>query len=225
MNKKWKGKNFDPEKILNPKIWSEMFLLYSSLSREIKNIAPSCKGKLLDVGAGPAPYKKIFTKYVKEYITLDFFESPNCKVDIISSAYSIPFPDNSFDVVLCTQVLEHLEYPQQAINEMRRVLKPNGILILTTHMAMVLHSEPYDYFRYTKYGLAFLLKEFKKVKIKEIGGAIYFMCQIFSWAFFYKLFKPLSYLFIIFFNILGIVLDKLLYSDLITINYFVVAKK
>ena len=189
-------------------------------------MAPSCHGNLLDVGAGQAPYKPFFKPYINEYITLDFFKSPEYKPNYVSSVYKLPFNTNTFDIVLSTQVLEHLEHPQQAIDEMYRVLKPGGKIILSTHMAMVLHSEPYDYYRFTKYALKnILFKKFKKIKIITNGGAICFTCQLISWSFFYKLFFPLNIPFIIFFNILGLLFDKIFFSDYITLNYFVVAKK
>jgi len=226
MVKKWTGYNFNPQKIRNPKIWFETYLLCRHLTKTLKMLAPACKGKLLDVGAGQSPYKPFFMPYVKEYITLDFYVSPDAKVDYISSVYHLPFKDNSFDVVLCTQVLEHVDSPQKAIDEMRRILKPSGKLILSTHMAMVLHSEPYDYFRFTKYGLKdVLFKKFRNAEIITNGGAVCFMCQVLSWSFFYRVFFPLNKLFIILFNCAGVFLDRIFYSDYLTLNYFVVAKK
>lgn len=125
------------------------------------------KGRLLDVGCGTMPYKPLFEGKVDEYIGLDKYSG-----EIRGSALKMPVPDNSFDTVLSTQVLEHVSDPQQMMNEIYRVLKKNGYAILTLPLFWCLHEEPHDYFRYTKYGLKHLAKNsgLKVVYIKDRGN-------------------------------------------------------
>jgi len=81
--------------------------------------------------------------------------------DTVGDAHNLPFEDNSFKFILCTEVLEHLHTPHQAISEMKRVLQPGGTLILTTRFVYPIHDAPHDYFRFTKYGLEHLFSAWK----------------------------------------------------------------
>jgi SAM-dependent methyltransferase len=77
-------------------------------------------------------------------------------VDVYSIAHALPFGDNEFDIVLCTEMLEHVPDPQAVLSEIQRVLRPGGRLIMTTPFLVPLHEEPYDFFRYTSHGLRHL---------------------------------------------------------------------
>ena len=106
--------------------------------------------KTLDLGCGNSPY----SKYFPNRIGCDIERSKN--VDIVGDAHELPIKDNVFHSVLATEVLEHVKNPQKVIDEVRRVLKPNGKLILTTRFIFPLHDTPNGYYRYTKYGLGYL---------------------------------------------------------------------
>jgi SAM-dependent methyltransferase len=148
----------------------ELFML--SASFKIKKDA-----LILDAGAGPAPYKFFFTH--TKYESTDFSHSPykNNKIDFTCNLQKIPKPKNNYDVIICTEVLEHLEYPQKALNEFFRILKKGGKLFLTTSQGRELHQEPYNFFYFTKYGLESLLKNagFKEYKITSKGGFFWFL--------------------------------------------------
>lgn len=121
------------------------------------------KGSLIDVGCGTQPYKKIISKYVSTYISVDhpqiskMYPTEN-KPDLLASAEKIPFKDGSFDTVLLLQVIEHLKKPEIALIETYRILKKNGIVIISVPFMYPLHDEPNDYFRFTHYALKQLLK-------------------------------------------------------------------
>ncbi len=85
--------------------------------------------------------------------------------DTVGDVHNLPFEDGSFEFVLCTEVLEHLHTPHQAIAQMRRVLRPGGTLILTTRFVFPIHDAPHDYFRYTKYGLQHLFRDWEIVEL------------------------------------------------------------
>ncbi len=113
------------------------------------------KGKILDAGAGQLKYKDL-CKHL-EYVSQDFGEYDgvgdsrglqmgtydNSKLDIVSDIIDIPVKENSFDAVMCIEVLEHLPYPDKAIKELSRVLKKGGMFILTAPFNSLTHYAPY----------------------------------------------------------------------------------
>jgi SAM-dependent methyltransferase len=120
----------------------------------------------LDIGAQNGPYAALFPRRVG----LDI--RPGQGVRIIGDAQALGIADQAFEVVLCTEVLEHLPEPQRAIDEMFRVLKPGGTLLLTTRFLFPIHDAPADYYRYTKYGLRHLLRKFEILELREETNAV-----------------------------------------------------
>lgn len=103
-----------------------------------------------------------FEKIVKEPEKLIEADYPDIDMQ------KLPYKNSSFDYVISDQVIEHLENPQKAIDESRRVLKKGGIAIHATCLLMPIHPCPEDYWRFTKSGLEYLCKDFSK--IKDIGS-------------------------------------------------------
>jgi SAM-dependent methyltransferase len=132
------------------------YLTMVMLENSLRQSMPYVKGRLLDVGCGQRPYEKTFFAGATEYIGCDYL-SERSRPDVVCSATDLTFPDNSFDTVVSTEVLEHVPEPQRAMNEMRRVLKPGGHLILSTPMYWPRHEVPYDFFRYPYDGLIHLV--------------------------------------------------------------------
>jgi len=129
-----------------------------------------CHGKLVDIGCGSKPYIKYF-KYIDEYIGVDLISN---EADIVANAKSLPIESNSVDVVLCNQVIEHDAEPVKIIAEIRRILKKDGVLILSAPQMGRLHGEPNDYYRFTKWGLNYLLeKNGMKIEVIEPHGGIF----------------------------------------------------
>ncbi len=109
--------------------------------------------KVLDVGAGTCPYRSLFSHC--DYKAHDFEKYEGIKlggksqygtIDYSSDIVSIPVPDASFDVILCTEVLEHVPEPIEALREMSRILKPGGRLLITAPLGSGLHQLPYHYY-------------------------------------------------------------------------------
>jgi len=120
----------------------------------------------LDLGAGNSPYSHYFTN------RLGFDVAKGKGVDVVGDAHNLPFEDEKFEVIVCNEGLEHLRTPEKAISEMKRVLKKKGTLILTTRFIFPLHDAPHDYYRYTKYGLKHLFKDWKIIELREEVGTI-----------------------------------------------------
>lgn len=139
------------------------------LDKQIKKSGKYISGKVLDVGAGEINRYSDHFNYT-EYVRMDIRHGD--KVDLVGSADNIPSSDNIFDSVVCTQVFEHLEFPEKSAKEIYRVLKPGGFVLITVPQMNELHEEPYDFFRYTKYGLQslFMSVGFKVIEVEPRGG-------------------------------------------------------
>jgi SAM-dependent methyltransferase len=112
------------------------------------------RGLLADIGCGDKPYREMLRPYVTHHLGIDHLDTlhDRTNIDILGTAYSIPVSNEYFDTAICTAVLEHLEEPDKAIKETRRVLKQGSYAIYTVPLFWHLHEEPRDFFRYTSTG-------------------------------------------------------------------------
>ena len=136
--------------------------------------------KVLDIGAGGCPHREKFNHC--KYFTQDFTQLSDLqiqnqegygKIDFVSDILEIPVPDKSYDAILCTEVIEHIPDPISAIQEMSRILKPGGVLLITAPLQSGLHQEPYHFYGgYTKYWYKkFLLENnFEDLNIESNGS-------------------------------------------------------
>jgi SAM-dependent methyltransferase len=131
-------------------------------------------GRLLDIGCGSKWKQDLVGDLVDEYVGLDHEGSMHDQsvVDIFGTAYEIPQPDASFDCILCTSVLEHLEEPGAALRESARVLRPGGFALYTTPLFWHLHEQPRDFYRYTEYSLRYLFESagYEVVTLEAMSG-------------------------------------------------------
>lgn len=127
---------------------------------------------ILDLGSGKSPYREYLNSEIfPNLISVDFgiFELIDITADL---NVNIPFKDESVDVIVLSNVLEHVFDPKHTLSECYRVLKKDGFIIGHTPFLMGLHDEPYDYYRYTTYALNYLLKEvgFVRVIVQELSS-------------------------------------------------------
>jgi SAM-dependent methyltransferase len=139
------------------------------VQKKVAKNAHYIKGKTLDAGAGDyGRYHHHFKN--AEIVTMDV--SPSAGVQVVASMDNMPFDDESFDSVLSTYVLEHVEFPEQCAKEMYRVLRKGGYVLLSAPQIHSLHEEPHDYYRYTCYGLKSIFERagFTVVHYEQVGG-------------------------------------------------------
>lgn len=156
----------------------------SALLRDLRRvIAAHARGRLLDAGAGTLTYRSVLQPYVQEYRSIDLRRT-HPDLDYLGDVQRMPIPDGRFDAVFCTEVLEHVPDPAQALREMRRVLRRGGKLILSAPHLGYLHNEPDDYYRYTKYGLRTLLERagFRVVLLEPSAGFFSFLQHVLATA-------------------------------------------
>ena len=132
--------------------------------------------RVLDVGAWFSPYEAMLAPYARQYVKLDII--PRKQLQVVGAGEALPFTEGSFDLVLCTQVLEHVRQPFEVVGEMRRVLKPGGKVFLTTHGIWMLHAAPHDYWRFVPDGFRQLFKGYAALDILPQGGSWLALMQL-----------------------------------------------
>ena len=143
----------DPARRLNPRIVDSDWLVMRGLARAIRGAAADCAGPkdaAVDFGCGAMPYRSVFTELGCRYVGADIDASAEVRID---PEGRLGAPDASFDLVLSFQVLEHVRDLEVYFAEARRVLKPGGRLILSTHGVWLYHPHPEDHRRWTREGL------------------------------------------------------------------------
>lgn len=132
------------------------------INTETKNILKIlipkyCRGKVINIGAGRDKYGPLFVQYSEEYVSTDNLsskyqfsnEEDKKMVGVVCEATDLPFTEKYFDTVICTEVMEHLPNPFALMQEISRVLKVDGFLILAAPWFAPYHPEPKDYYRFS----------------------------------------------------------------------------
>ena len=130
------------------------------LAQNIASMARHMGRKILDVGCGQKPYAFLFDS--SAYVGLEFDTSANRAkgvADVYYDGGGFPFPAQEFDAVICSQVLEHVFNPGEFLTEVHRVLRDGGKLLLTVPFVWDEHEQPYDFARYSSFGIKYLLEQ------------------------------------------------------------------
>lgn len=166
--------------LINP-----FFIIRRALFLGVKRLASSHNGgKLLDIGCGSKPYENLFN--VDEYFGIDVEVSGHdhrlSKVDKFYNGRDIPFPNDEFDIVFSSEVFEHIFDIDYSLSEVYRVLNPGGKLILTCPFFWPEHEQPFDFGRYTSFGIEHLLKKhgFSCVSVSRSTGHFATLVQMLS---------------------------------------------
>lgn len=160
------------------------FLMYRLCRRRAESLP--YEGRVVDLGCGSAPYRETILERADEYIGVDWQQSihDHGRVDVFADLTGrLPFEDGFADTVVSFMVFEHLPEPEVFLQECRRILRPGGSLHLTCPLNWHVHEAPHDYFRYTHYGLEYLLKKhgFSDVEIEAETGFWQMWCLKFNY--------------------------------------------
>lgn len=223
-------------------ITNAFYLNWRHLSQSMRLAVRYVGGKCVDIGAGTAPYHKLVAPHTSEYIIADYADTRKSMfsrehgIFVEADAMNLPFESATMDTVLLTQVLEHVIDPKKALEEAWRVLREDGVLILSVPFMYQAHAEPYDFWRFSEYGLRHLIAE-EGFEIAEfhyqgyIGTALVSIWNGFLWqaSSRYKVLRNtifLPFLLVAFIcnNILGRVLDRVKISSY-SPNFFVICIK
>lgn len=141
-----------------------------------RNLKLHAGGRLLDLGCGSVPLYQAYTRLVSENTCVDWANTlhNNDYLDFeVDLTQELPFAESSFDTIICSDVLEHIPVPDRLFREMARVLASQGKLLLNVPFYYGIHEEPYDFFRYTEFGLRRLVESsgLRIVELEPIGGA------------------------------------------------------
>lgn len=155
--------------------WKFNWLANHKIMAAIERARGHARGDLLDMGCGAKPFAPLFAGRVRRYWGTDLSQSPylaDARLDAFARAEAQPFRDGSFDTVVGFSMLTYLPEPLKMIEEAHRVLRPGGVLILEFTQMVPLHDEPWDFFRFTRYGAEHLLLcgGFEPVEYIPVGG-------------------------------------------------------
>jgi len=153
----------------HPRFYQYSYFILKEIKKEIIFFADQImkrgkKYKILDMGCWNKPYAMFFSWY-EEYIWSDLIEWS--LVDVICDNDNLPFEDNYFDHLLCSQVLEHTKNVDGAIQEMKRVVKKDWLLFVSVPFLFPEHACPRDYWRFTRFGLQEKFKDFEMLSIRN----------------------------------------------------------
>ena len=183
---------------------------------------------VLDVGGRLQPYRTLLGSRVSHYVAIDPRVTP--LVNVAATGEALPFRDEEFDFVICTQVLEYLQDPYQVASEIRRVLRKGGCAFLSAPAVFVRDSD-HEYWRFLPDGLRYILREFDEVEVMQEGNSLvgfFRTVNVFCVSFIRPRFlaPALEFTLVPVLNIAGSLLDRLGgKNDQFTANFSVWARK
>jgi len=200
--------------------------LYELLNYELNNTLGY--QKVLNIGAGGTIESALRVHHNLEIISIDIDSVK--KPDIIMDVCNMSFNDSTFDIVVMMEVLEHVADTKSAVQEIFRVLRNGGKVLVSTPYILGIHEEPYDYYRFTKYGLIEIFKNFSEVSVTERNGYASATMTLFMRLIISKNHtdQKVAKIFILLSTIGKIIikwLDRIIQNSSVTTGYFLVAKK
>lgn len=170
--------------------------IYHFINRSLQElIAPP--SLVLDIGCGEQPWKYVVEAEGGSYTGVDVVQNSKKSVDLLADITKLPVRANTFDIVICSEVLEHIADTADAFMEITRITKPGGYIILTTPFGYPLHEEPFDFVRLTPYNISLQAKRnsLEVIKLKTTGNEIEVIATILDYILIkmYPLPQPLFY--------------------------------
>ncbi len=174
---------------LNP-----FYFARKAIFENIKFYSENINGITLDIGCGSKPYENLFIteKYIGIDIEISGHNNTNAPVDVYYDGITIPFSNSYFDSIVCFEVLEHVFNPDNFLKEANRVLKPGGSAIFTVPFIWDEHEQPFDYARYSSFGLKHLFEKsgFTVVNSKKYLSDLRLLSLLMN-AYIYKVIRKL----------------------------------
>lgn len=208
--------------------FNPFYFIRKNLFQNVKLYAPELTGKILDFGCGCKPYQAMFSRQNTIYIGCDIEVSGHShqqeNIEYFYDGKTLPFADRSFTGVFSSEVFEHIFNIDEIVKELNRILVPGGKMLLTVPFVWNEHEVPFDYARYTSFGICDLLQRngFEVIAVKKSTSYIETLFQMFC-EYLRKSFSKVSthiYLEVLFqvvviapVTILGIIINKLLPDD------------
>lgn len=172
---------------LNPSRLQYDYLTLSTLSRDVQEllafVGPARPGSLaVDLGSHRSPYQSLVEAQGFTLKTLDLTQDDGA--DYVGTVEDTSLSDASFDLVICTQVLEHSSDPWKAVAEIRRILRPGGYAILSAPHVWFYHPHPHDHWRFTQEGMVRICEKggLRTVRLLAQGGTVLTLAQIANFA-------------------------------------------
>ena len=162
---------------------SPVYIIRRGLVKAIEDKSSFVTGDVLDFGCGSKPYEVLF-KFAKSYVGVDVSSSGHdhsrSLIDVIYDGWNLPFQSNSFDTIVSFEVFEHVFNPEQILSEIYRVLKPDRHILITTPFCWGEHEQPYDFARYTSFGMESILERngFKVLSITKTNDSFLAISQM-----------------------------------------------
>lgn len=137
------------------------YYIYNNIDYYLELYSNDIKGTLYDLGCGTSPYKSWLFNYADRYVGVDWGSTLHeLKADILADLNEpLPIASEVADTVISLSVMEHLREPQVFLNEAHRILKPGGSILLQVPFMWWVHEEPYDFYRYTRFGLLYMFEK------------------------------------------------------------------
>ena len=224
----------------NPSLTHPYYFIRKGLLQKISQYASTLQGDLLDFGCGVKPYKSLFT-HVNSYTGVDFenegHSHANEQIEYFYDGKTLPFKDASFDCIFTSEVFEHIFNLEEILEELNRVLKPGGKMLLTCPFVWPEHEKPHDFARYTQFALKHLLQNhgFDAVLIDKSGNFFTVVTQL-RIAYLHDvlfpkltipfLVKSVKFIFVPICNVIGLIGNKIFPTNKdLYLNNIIIAQK
>jgi len=207
------------------KTWSVDRLFHQQLQQVTQHI----HGIVVDLGCGDKRYEALLNSNASQYIGLDKLAHED---DVVADVTKLPLATGSIDTVICFSVLDDIKESSMFLDEVYRVLRPEGILLLSVNQLWRTHDPPDDYYRWTTFGLTYVLEKshFAVVLINPIGGLwVFISTRTVFWLYetigCYRLLSPFTTVLGTIGLVFGLMMDKINFLPEDTVTNFAVAKK
>lgn len=165
-------------------LFNPFFIIRRGLYRAVKGFRGYMHGRMLDFGCGSKPYRELFdvVTYIGTDIAVSGHDHSNEDIDVYYDGKTLPFGENEFDSVFSSEVFEHVFNLDEILEELRRVLKPGGKMLITLPFVWDEHEIPYDFARYTSFGITHILQQ-KGFHVLEQRKTTHYVETVFQmWA-------------------------------------------